>query len=130
MARGSKGQDPWVKNLSPAVIPSLPQRLHDAAAAFYCAGILTSAPFDLESINKYHGRSDTDLTIPIIAAEEALAGPNRVNHIHIPPVVNFAFSIEPYIKLLIFLANRKLLKGATCTIPLLCWSKWPLTLAA
>jgi HEPN domain-containing protein len=91
--------------LSPTILAELPQRLLDAAEAFYYAAILCSLAFDAENIDRgayQHLRS---------AAQAAITGPNRINDFGAPPVVNFGFAIELYIKLLRFLADGRTMSG-------------------
>jgi hypothetical protein len=74
------------------------QRLYDAAEAFYFAGILTSLPFNAASNSEQH----CDVSS---AADAAINGENRLNQLGAPPIVNFGFSIELYIKLLRYLTD-------------------------
>jgi hypothetical protein len=71
------------------------QRLYNAAEAFYYTGILTSLLFDASNVDHRHYRDAKQ------AAEAAAAGPNRWNSLGAPPIVNFGFSVELYLKLLI-----------------------------
>ncbi len=91
--------------LSPKVLSELPQRLYDAAEAFYFGGILCSLPFDAEHVDSENHRHAP------WAANAAISGANRTNNLGAPPIVNFGFAIELYIKLLHFLANGRLVLG-------------------
>jgi hypothetical protein len=64
------------------------QRLYNAADAFYYAGILTSLPFDAVKLDAGQFRHTQ------WAADEAIAGDNRRNHLVAPPIVNFGFALE------------------------------------
>jgi hypothetical protein len=86
-------------------VPSDPQRLYEAAEAFYYAGILTSLNFDAKNI-------DANFYVNAIgAANAALAGQNRINSLGAPPIVTFSFAIELYIKLLRILADTVRMRG-------------------
>jgi hypothetical protein len=86
-----------------AVTAEIPKRLHNAAEAFYFAGILSSALF-------YAGGAPPNRHSTIARALEGIRNNSR-NQVDAPPLVNFAFSIELYIKLLRFLADSQLMKG-------------------
>ncbi len=73
------------------------QRLYDAAEAFYFAGMLTSLPFEA-SIDSGHRDVSS-------AANAMISGKRRLNRLGAPPIVNFAFSLELYIKLLRHIAD-------------------------
>jgi predicted nucleotidyltransferase len=90
-------------SLPPAVTAEIPKRLHNAAEAFYFAGILSGAPF-------YGGGSAPNQHYTISCALEGIIK-TRYNQLDAPPLVNFAFSIELYIKLLRFLADGRLMEG-------------------
>ncbi len=81
------------------------QRLYNAADAFYYAGILTALPFD--ALNVDCG----DFRNAAWAAEAAAYGRNRRNTLGAPPIVNFGFSIELYIKLLWNLSTNNNIRG-------------------
>ena len=84
---------------------ALAQRLYDAAEAFYFAGILASTSFDAANVAvNLHTTADE-------AANAALTGTKRKNELGAPPIVNFGFSIELYIKLLRFLLDAHLMNG-------------------
>jgi hypothetical protein len=74
------------------------QRLYNAAEAFYFAGILTSSRFDASRVDMIKHREAN-------AAAEAVRSEAK-NDLGAPPIVNFAFSVELYLKLLIGLAGR------------------------
>lgn len=86
--------------LSAAVVAALPQRLHDAADAFYFAGILSTARF-----------YQRDKVPNQCSTVDRVYSSNRKNQDSAPSLVNFAFSIELYIKLLRFLADGCLMKS-------------------
>ena len=106
MARNSKPSP-----LPRSVIHSLPKRLYNAAEAFYFTGILASVNFDADNVYAYLNTRGVSVAHAEEAANEALTGSNRISTVVAPRMVNFAFSIELYIKLLIFLTNEKLLNG-------------------
>lgn len=81
------------------------QRLYNAAEAFYYAGILTSLPFDAAHVDAGALRNAE------WAARAAIAGPDRRNGLGAPPLINFSFAIELYLKLLITLGSGKLKRG-------------------
>jgi hypothetical protein len=83
------------------------QRLHDGAEAFYYAGILTSLHFDAASVDA------GDFRDVQAAARDAAYGPenDRKNNLGAPPIVNFAFAVELYIKLLRHLADAVSMRG-------------------
>jgi hypothetical protein len=84
----------------------LQQRLlYNAAEAFYYAGVLTSLPFDAASVDAGAYRRAE------LAAKAAAYGQNKCNILGAPPIVNFGFSIELYIKLLRHLADGNLMNG-------------------
>lgn len=74
------------------------QRLYNTAEAFYYAGILTSLSFNASAITEGAYRHIG------WAAQAAITG-QRQNELASPPIVNLAFSIELYIKLLVSLSN-------------------------
>lgn len=86
--------------LPAAVAAALPQRLHDAADAFYFAGILSTARFHARAEVPYH-----------YSTVDRVYSRNRINQDSAPSLVNFAFSIELYIKLLRFLADGRLMQS-------------------
>lgn len=91
--------------LSKPVMAEIPRRLHNAAEAFYFAAILSSTLF--------YGRGaapNQHYTVDR-ALEGILNSSNRRNQVDAPPLVNFAFSIELYIKLLRFLVGGELIEG-------------------
>jgi hypothetical protein len=88
--------------LPSAVTAEIPKRLHNAAEAFYFAGILSSASF-------YAGGAPPNRHNTIARALEGISNNSR-NQVDAPPLVNFAFSIELYIKLLRFLADGQLMQ--------------------
>lgn len=57
--------------------------------------MLTSLPFDAANVDAGDYRNAG------WAAEAAIAGENRRNHLGAPPIVSFGFAIELYLKLLI-----------------------------
>jgi len=75
--------------------------LFNAAEAFYYAGVLTSLPFDAMNVEAGNYRRAEP------AAEAAAGGRNRRNILGAPPIVNFGFAIELYMKLLLNLASGK-----------------------
>ena len=81
------------------------QRLYNAADAFYYAGILTTLPFDALKVDGGAYRHAE------WAAEAAVNGENRRNTLGAPPIVNFGFSIELYIKLLWNLSTKTEMNG-------------------
>lgn len=92
-------------SLPASVIAEIPQRLHNLAEAFYFAAILSSTPFyGRGAAPNQHNTVDR-------AREGILSSSNRRNEVDAPPLVNFAFSIELYIKLLRFLADGQLVEG-------------------
>ena len=84
-----------------SVETELPQRLYDAAEAFYYSGVLTCLPFDALNVDA------GDYRHAEWAAEAAASGQQRRNRLGAPPLVNFGFSIELYLKLLIVLSGGK-----------------------
>jgi hypothetical protein len=66
--------------------PELPQRLFNAAEAFYYAAILCSLAFDAENIDSGAYRHASS------AAQAALTGSTKINDLGAPPVVN---SVSP-----------------------------------
>ncbi len=80
------------------------QRLYGAAEAFYFAGVLTSLPFNATNLTGQH----CDVSS---AASAAVNGGNGLNQLGAPPIVNFGFSIELYIKLLRHLADAQRVQG-------------------
>ncbi len=80
------------------------QRLYDAAEAFYFAGVLTALPFNATN-DPAHQRNASS------AATAAISGGSRLNYRGAPPIVNFGFSIELYIKLLQHLADASPMQG-------------------
>lgn len=86
--------------LPASVAAVLPQRLHDAADAFYFAAIL--------STTRFHPRDEVSNQC---SAVDRVYSSNRKNQDSAPSLVNFAFSIELYIKLLRFLADGCLMKS-------------------
>lgn len=91
--------------LSAPVVAEIPKRLHDAAEAFYFAAVLSSAWF--------YGRGAAPNQHSSVerALDGILISGNKHNQVGAPPLVNFAFSIELYIKLLRFLADGQLMQG-------------------
>ena len=79
------------------------KRLYDAAEAFYFTGILTSLPFNAGADVRQHDLSNT--------ANAMVSEMPRRNQLGAPPIVNFGFSIELYIKLLHHLADEKRVQG-------------------
>lgn len=79
------------------------QRLYDAAEAFYFAGLLTSLPFNAANNSGHNDVSS--------AANAVVSGKSKPNSLGAPPIVNFGFSIELYIKLLWHLADATCKKG-------------------
>jgi len=79
------------------------QRLYDAAEAFYFAGILTSLPFNASADVRQQDLSNT--------ANAMISGMPRRNDLGAPPIVNFGFAIELYIKLLRHLADKQPMRG-------------------
>jgi hypothetical protein len=76
------------------------QRLYDAAEAFYYAGVLTSLPFDAANVDA------GSFPNAEWAAKAAVTGPDKRNRLGAPPIVNLAFAIELYLKLLIGKQSR------------------------
>jgi hypothetical protein len=89
--------------LPSAVAAEIPKRLHNLAEAFYFAGILSSAGF-------YAGGAAPNQHNKISRALDGIRNNTR-NQVDAPPLVNFAFSIELYIKLLRFLVDGELMQG-------------------
>ena len=83
----------------------LQKRLYNAAEEFYYAGVLTSLPFDAANVDAGAYRHT------VWAAEAAACGQNKCNSLVAPPIINFGFSIELYIKLLRNLADGNLMHG-------------------
>jgi hypothetical protein len=67
--------------------------------------VLTSLPFDAANVDAGAYRHT------VWAAEAAAYGQNRCNYLGAPPIMNFGFSIELYIKLLRNLADGNLMHG-------------------
>ncbi|WP_406857576.1 hypothetical protein ABEG18_08140 [Alsobacter sp. KACC 23698] len=80
------------------------QRMLNGADAFYFAGLLTSVPFDAARVAE---EQLTNATAAGIAASRGHDGPNSLGA---PPIVNLAFAIELYLKLLLSL-HGKLSRG-------------------
>ncbi|MBV8068404.1 MAG: hypothetical protein JO270_00765 [Acidobacteriaceae bacterium] len=90
--------------VSEAVNDEYAQRLYNAAEAFYFAGVLTTLPFD--AANAAQGGYELART-----ADAAIGGPQRHNQLGAPPIANFGFSIELYIKLLLHLTGLSRVRG-------------------
>lgn len=104
MAKNSNTR-PRAKNQSPKVIDI--QRLYDTAEAFFFAGILSHAEFDAGAVYTYLNPPGLNFPHADDAAIIALNG-KKTHAVGAPRMVNFAFSIELYLKLLLFLANKEL----------------------
>lgn len=82
------------------VLREMPQRLLNNADAFYYSGILCCLAFNAANVEAGKYRN------PRYAAEAATSTLEKPNYLAAPPLVNFAFSIELYAKLLIFIVDR------------------------
>jgi len=91
--------------LSTTILAELPQRLYGAAEAFYYGGILCSLKFDAENVDSGTYRHAE------LAARAAISGENRAADLGAPPIVNFGFAIELYIKLLRYMADKQTISG-------------------
>ena len=90
--------------LPSGVTAEIPKRLHNAAEAFYFVAILASAPF-------YAAGAVPNRHYTVARALEGILSGRRGNQVDAPPLVNFAFAIELYIKLLRFPADGQLIEG-------------------
>jgi hypothetical protein len=91
--------------LPASVAAELHQRLYNAAEAFYFAAILCNVAF-------YAGGAAPNQHSSVERALEGiLSSSNKGSQLAAPPLVNFAFSIELYIKLLRVLADGDLMQG-------------------
>lgn len=81
------------------------KRLYGNAEQFYYAGILSSMPFNGKAIDIGNYRSVFD------AEKDIFTHISKPDSISGPPLVNFAFAIELYIKLAYNMATKQSLKG-------------------
>lgn len=81
------------------------RRLYDAAESFYFVGHLTTLWFDASLLS-----SSTDYDSGELA-RRSITDPGCGNYLGAPPVVNFGFSIELYIKLLLDLSGSPGVRG-------------------
>ena len=88
--------------LDAAIRRELPKRLSKAAEAFYYAGILSSLSFEVAAVDA------GDYRDPSSAADAAASHRSEdrpLTSLGAPPLVNFAFSIELFLKLLVNLGG-------------------------
>jgi hypothetical protein len=91
--------------ISNRILGELPKRLHWNAERYYFAGILLTINFDAANVVAQKPRD------PRVAAMAALTGPNKIDTLVGPDIVNFSFSIELYLKLLRFMADGRHVRG-------------------